>query len=144
MDGDPSLVAIVENPASPTVERAKNPGGRPKGSPSRSTIVMRFLLEQIVKNQLPNVDKALNDLLQGKPALYDVDPVTGKRVLISKGTAPNPGAYLTALTGIVDFAMPRLQRIEVKDERVPLESVDIPKDATPEEAQRAYLTLVGS
>jgi hypothetical protein len=138
MDGDPSIVAIVESPTE--TERKKHPGGRPKGQPNRATVTMRYLLEQIVAGQMVNVDQALRDILNGRPA--DIDAKTG--VVVMKGVAPNPMGFTTALTNIMDFSLPRLTRVEVKDDRSPPDDITISATASPEEAQQAYLKLVQS
>src|SRR5271156_4527987 len=133
---DPSVVAVVEKSG----EKPKHPGGRPRGTPNRMTTTMRYLLEQIVANQIVNVDQARNDILNGRPALYDA--VTG--AMLIKGVAPNPMGYTVALGNIMDFSLPRLTRVEVKEDRTSTEDIEISATATAEEAQRAYLRLVQS
>lgn len=137
---DPSIVSIV--PSSGVDSRGcanGKPGpGRPKGTSNKHTTMMRFMLEQIVAGQLHNVDKALNDTLHGTPELRDaMDP----RVIIKRAVPPNPKAYLDAMVGIVDFTLPRLTRVEVKDDRAP-PAEDLPEGATLEDAERAYMGLV--
>jgi hypothetical protein len=133
---DRSIVSVVESPA----ERVRNPNGagRPKGSPNRTTATMRYLLDQIVAGHMHNIDRALNDVLRGTPAVYDAG--TGK--LLVRGTAPNPAGYVDRMTNIMDFNLPRLSRVEVKDDRAPLAAIEIPEGATQEDAQQAYLAYV--
>jgi hypothetical protein len=136
MDADPSIVAVVES-AEEQAERKKHPGGRPKGSTNRNTAIMRFMLDQIVAGQLHNVDKALRDLLQGRPPVRDA--ATGQ--IIDPGCRGNPSAYLNAFIGLLDFNLPRLTRVEVKDDRSTGEDIVILATASPEEAQQAYMRL---
>lgn len=133
---DSTVVSIV--PSTQRVGDGTAGPGRPKGSRNKTGETTRFWLAQIVEGEMINVHKALRDVLQGTPPMYDA--LTGKQV--RAGVPPNPAAYIKALTDLTDFCLPRLTRVEVKDERVPLAEVDIPKDATQEDAALAYLTLV--
>jgi len=138
LDPDRSIVAIVEAAASSSPRVDGRGPGRPKGQPNRATATMRFLLEQAMQNQLLNIDKALSGILFGIPVMRDAD--TG--ALVTPGVAPNPTAWVKAVTDIADFCLPRLTRVEVKDDRAPLASVEIPDGATQEQAAQAYLTML--
>lgn len=133
---DPSVVSVVEK-ADETPPRKK--AGRPPGMPNRATVTMRFMIEQVLTNQMHNADRACSDILNGRPPV--IDAVTG--AVLVKGVAPNPVGWVAAIASLADFTLPRLTRIEVKDERLPID-VEISAEATPEEAQRAYLLLAGS
>lgn len=137
MDVDQSIVAVVES-AAETAERKKHPGGRPKGVPNRNTATMRFMLDQIVAGQMANVDQALRDILNGRPPLIDLKT----NAVLVKGVPPNPLGFMAALTSVMDFNLPRLTRVEVKNDGASADDIEISATATPEEAQRAYLLLV--
>jgi hypothetical protein len=143
---DPSIVSIVDDPTKTPFKHKPHrvgdgtPGpGRPQGSTNRTTQTMRFMMEQIVAGELANVQAALHGLLNGVPPTLDA--VTGK--IVSKGSPPDLRAYMAGWTSLVDFTMPRLTRVEVKDERVPVQA-EVPEGATQEDAQAVYLRLVKS
>jgi hypothetical protein len=133
---DPSIVSIVPANDAPRPHGSRGQGRKP-GVPNKNTVTTRFLIDQIVMGQMANIDRALRDLLEGKPPV--IDAVT--KQVISRGVAPNPAAYMNALANLLDFNLPRLTRVEVKDDRAPVD-VEIPKEATQEEAAQAYLRLV--
>jgi hypothetical protein len=128
---------VVDAPT-PVKRPSYNPNGRPKGTPNRNTATMRFMIEQIIAGQTANVDQALRDILNGRPPV--IDATTGQ--LLVKGVAPNPVGFMAAYTGLADFSLPRLSRVEVKAESLVSDEIEIPAGASQEEAQRAYLRLV--
>ena len=97
--------------ASKQLKNTLNKGGRPAGSPNKSTTAAREAIARFVDG---NTDKMQGWLEQVANGVYD--EVTGKWVVF-----PNPEKAFSMLQSVVEYHVPKLARQEVVgDDKAPV------------------------
>lgn len=123
--------------------------GRPAGIPNKTTSALRSMLTMLAEFNVGHVQKALDDVRDGKLApviskktgMPVIDPVSGL-VVLDYIVAPDPGKFADLYIKLVEFAAPKLQRSEVVTRDGGADIEPIAASATQDEAQRAYIKMV--
>lgn len=101
----PKVGASTDKP-----KRQKTPGsGRTAGTPNKATVAFRETVRQLLENNADNIPVWLTQVAQGVPKLdADGKPVPGQWIV-----EPDPDKALQRLTGLAEYAAPKLARTEL-------------------------------
>lgn len=91
-------------------KKGERKGGRKPGTPNKATVEFRQTVRELLENNSSNVGKWLDQVANGVPAR---DAATGDVIPGKWIVEPDPDKALQRLTGLAEYAAPKLARTEV-------------------------------
>jgi hypothetical protein len=113
-------------------------GGRKPGVPNKATTEFRQTVRQLLEDNSANVGKWLTEVATGVPVVDDKGkPVPGKWIV-----PPDPDKALQRLTGLAEYAAPKLARTELVGD--PDNPVQVSASSMTDEALIGLISKLGA